>query len=288
MLSAFDPAQFNRQLAWAAILHRAAITLTAAALAGILLLPMILPEAQRTPVLFAMFIIPAVWLPITLTTQRVARNLPAIGSALSSDPDRAQRLLADALKRKPVMAWARLLTYHRLAVLRHQQRRFDEAASICQHILNQPLTGPASAAKPSLLLMLTESHLAMGNLVGAYHALSELHRTRLGLAGAIQRLALQTRYALKTGAYEHALDHGREKMQLAELMPPPQCSAMHAMLAAAAQKTGRDKLASWLWERAQLLSPPHLFDQLKQGAFDIDVVTGDESAQDAPAQSAPA
>ncbi|XAM01314.1 hypothetical protein OT109_07955 [Phycisphaeraceae bacterium D3-23] len=285
ILRPFDPHAFRRQLTRAAIVHRVAVGFTFAALAAVLLLPLLfLPETQQAPIaLLAMFLIPAIWLPITLTTQRVARTLPQIGAAITTDPERAERLIADALKRKPVMAWGRLLTYHRLAALRHQQHNFDETADICQNILSQPLTGPAAAARPSLLLMLTEAHLARGNLVGAYHTLSELHRTRLGLAGAMQRLALQTRYALKAGAYEHALDHGREKMQLAELMPPPQCGAMHAMLADAAKKTGRDKLASWLWERAKLISPPHLLDQLQQGAFDVDVVAADETTQDVSA-----
>ncbi|MEM9416235.1 MAG: hypothetical protein AAGA29_12280 [Planctomycetota bacterium] len=280
-LPPFDPATFNRQITRAAIVHRLAIGTTLAMLAAILLVPALLDtEAQRLPTLLAVFLVPAIWLPITLTTQRVARLLPQVGATLTTDPERAEHLIANALNSRPVMTWARLLTYHRLAALRHQQRRFDETASICQHILSQPLTGPAAAAKPSLLLILTEAHLALGNLVGAYHTLSELHRTRLGLAGAMQRLALQTRYALKAGAYEHALDHGRQKMQLAELMPPPQCGVMHAMLAEAAKQTGRGKLAAWLWERAQLISPPHLFDQLKQGTFNIEVVQHEDTAHE--------
>ena len=270
----FDPAGFERRLRIDDLTRRAAYSISIALFLSAFLAPLFVGlQYQRLASLIPVLILPLLWVWISISTTRIARLLPQIGASINNNqPEHAQELIDQALKRQPVMRWARLLTYHRLAILRHRQRRFRETADLCQHLLAQPLTGPAAAAKPSLLLMLAESHLGCGHLTEAYHALDQLHRTRLDLAGALQRLALQTRYALKAGHYEHALEQGREKMQLAQLMPPPQCAAMHAMLATAAQKANRQKLAHWLWQRANLLSPPGLLDQLRQGDFEIEVV----------------
>lgn len=274
LLLPIDPAEFHRQIAWGIAYQRIALGLTLAAIAAVLLLPMLVPDedAQRLPALLAVLVVPAVWVPLSMTTSRVARTLPMIGGTLAGRPREAERLIGEQLARKPVMRWARLLLYHRLATLRHHQGRFDESATICQLVLQQPLAGPAASAKPHLLLMLAEAQLCRDDLPGAHRALDALHRTRLSLTDAIQRLALQTRYALKAGQYEHALTHGRRKVELAELMPAPQCGAVHAMLATAAHKAGRPELAAWLWERAELLCPPQLMQELRRGAFDVEVV----------------
>ncbi len=274
LLLPIDPAEFHRQVAWGVGYQRIALGLTVAAIAVVLMLPLLLPDqdAQRLPALLAVLVVPAVWVPLSMTTTRVARALPMIGAALAGRPAEAERMIREQLARKPVMRWARLLVYHRLATLRHHQRRFDESATICQLVLQQPLAGPAASARPHLLLMLAEAQLCRDDLPGAYRALDALHRTRLSLADAIQRLALQTRYALKAGDYDHALAHGRRKVELAELMPAPQCGAVHAMLATAAHKAGRPELATWLWERAELLCPPQLMLELRRGAFEVEVV----------------
>lgn len=275
----FDPAAFQQRMVLSQLTHRVGVGLTVLSFALVFVFPMFgFTTADPAVALLAVAIVPGIWLPIAFTTAKTARQLPEIGALIHPHPDRAEQRLAEALRRRPVMRPTRLLLYHRLATLRHRQRRFDEAAAICQQLLYQPLVGPAAGARPSLLLMLTECLLVQRNLAGAYESLDALHRTRLGLAGAIQRLALQTRYALLAGHHDHALEHGRRKVELAELMPPPQCGAMHAMLATAAQRAGRQQLAQWLWQRTELLTPPALLDQLRQGAFEVEVVAGEEEA----------
>jgi len=285
----FSHAEFERRLALDTALRQIIIAVIVAAVGAVFVLPLIgLPHTDLISSVLAPLVLLAVWLGVSTTTAKVARALPEIGANIADQPAMAERMIHEQLARKPVMRWARLLTYHRLATLRHSQRRFEETADICQHVLGQPIAGPTAgpirAARANLLLMLAEAHLATDNLPGAYRALDQLHRTQLSLTDAIQRLALQTRYALKIGAWEHALEHGRAKTQLAELMPPPQCGAMHAMLATAAQKQGRDDLASWLWERAELITPPPLMQQLREGAFDVEVITaaGNEDATGDP------
>jgi len=282
----FSHADFEKRLAFDTALRQIIFTFAGIALGAVFVLPLLgLPHTELISSILAPLVLLFLWLRVSTTTAKVSRALPLIGANIVDQPAMAERMIFEQLGRRPVMRWARLLTYHRLAALRHHQRRFEETADICQHILSQPTTGPAAAplraARSHLLLMLAEAHLCTGNVPGAYHALDDLHRTKLSLTDALQRLALQTRYALKIGDWAHALDHGRDKVQLAELMPPPQCGAMHAMLATAAQKQGRDDLAGWLWERTELLTPPAQMQQLRDGAFEVDVVAPSPTEHDA-------
>lgn len=241
-----------------------------AVIAGIV--TFLLPVLGVLSTLIAPMVLLGLWFWLTISTARVGRVLPLLSELLTTDHAQAQVTLDEVLGYRPVMRWARLLTYHRLATLRHVQRRFAETVSICLCLLNQPLKGPAAAARPHLLLMLAEAQLEVGNLPGAYHALAHLQQVRLGLAESLQRLSIQTRYELSVGAYASALHRSRAKVELAELMPPAHCATMHAMLATAAQHQGQARLANWLWERTHLLASPTLADQLAQGGFGIGIV----------------
>ena len=109
-----------------------------------------------------------------------------------------------------LLRWLLLTVYHRLTVLRLRQPRFDELAAICQVVLAQPL-GPARESRPHLLLMLTESRLECGDLVGAYFALLELHRMPLNLVESLRPLAIQTRYKVTSGLYAVVIQRSRTK-----------------------------------------------------------------------------
>ena len=203
----------------------------------------------------------AVWLGVSSISARVSQALPRITAAIETDPAAAESMIADLIRRRPLLRWVRLMLYHRLAVLRHREGRFAESATICQAILEQPM-GPARQVRPHLLLMLAEARLHFGDLVGTYLPLLELHHTRLGLTEFLQRVALQTRYEIASGQYEAALHRTQQKVELAELMPAPQCGAMHALLATAARHTRRHQLEQWLRDRAELLSTPEQRRQL--------------------------
>jgi len=275
----FDPAGFNAQIALDNTIRQ--LLIAGAVLAGLMVL--LLPGLGLISTVLAPVMLMGLWFWLTVSTARVGRALPMVGGLLTNDPDRADAEIEQLLRHRPVMRWARLLTYHRLATLRHLQRRFSETASICLCLLNQPLKGPAAAARPHLLLMLAESQLEVGNLPGAYHALAHLQQTRLGLAESLQRLAIQTRYELAVGAYGSALQRSRAKVELAELMPVAHCATMHAMLATAAHHEEQPRLAAWLWERTRLLAPPELLNQLERGGFGIGVVEPGPALGDEPA-----
>lgn len=275
----FDPKWFNKQAERDDAL-RALLVGSAVLAVGIALL---LPGLGVVSSLVAPGLVMGLWLLMSVSTGKVARSLGPIGEAMMPDPARAERLIHETLSVWPVLRWARQLTYHRLAGVYHLQRRFGESAALCLCLLNQPLKGPASATRPHLLLMLAEAQLELGNLPGAYHALAHLQQTRLGLTQALQRLALQTRYEVAVGAYEQALYQSKKKVQLSELMPAAHCATMHAMLATAAGGSDRPRLAGWLWERARLLAPQGLIEQLESGGFGVAVVEHEVADTPGPA-----
>jgi len=213
------------------------------------------------------------WIGMSLVSAKVTRDLPELTAMVDRDPAVAEDALVELLERKPLLRWLRLLLYHRLAAVRHHQQRYAETVMICRGILSYPL-GPAEPARAHLLLLLTESSLAIGDVYGAYHALAGLAHAKLSLTEALQRLALQTRYEAMIGADDAALWALDHKLALAELMPAPQCGSMHALLARSADRAGRDDLAGRLWSRAELLcAPPHL-DAMRQGAWGTGIVGG--------------
>lgn len=183
--------------------------------------------------------------------------------ATETDPSRAESTLSDALKRTALVRSLRLLLYHRLAMLRHRQGRYDEAARICDGVLAMPL-GRASSVQSSLLLLLCESRLETRDLLGAYAALRELYGLRIGLTEALQRLLLRTRYEVMAGYDAWALDRLESRLELAEVMPHQQGAAMHALLALAAERCGSEH-APRLRARAELLCPPRQLEAIRSG-----------------------
>lgn len=268
----FDPKHFRTNLARDEILRNALIAI------GILaaLAMFLLSQLQWLSSIVAPALIVGMWFWASASTARVAKTLNTLGDDYTTQPQHAEATLRKALQIRPVMRWARLLAYHRLAGLYHLTGRYSECAAACLCVLGQPLKGPAAASRPHLLLMLAECQLELGNLPGAYHALAHLQQTRLGLTESLQRLAIQTRYELAAGAYEAALRRSRAKVELAELMPAAHCATMHAMLATAARYQDQPRLADWLWERTRLLASPQLMTQYEQGSFGLAVVEHDQ------------
>ncbi|MEM9021723.1 MAG: hypothetical protein AAGC44_14270 [Planctomycetota bacterium] len=273
----FDRKRFDRQRGLDRLINQAFLIIAILAIGLALGLPLLgLSGMWVVSSLLAPLALLGAWLVLTQTTAQVGRSLAMIAVLVERDPGSAEQAIHKALERYPVMRWARLLTYHRLATLRHRQRRFEEAGELCFAVLSEPLRGPAASARAHLLLMLAECKLETGDLPGAYHALDTLFRARLSLVEALQRLALQTRYELMVNAPDAAIRAGQHKIELAELMPPPQCGVMHAMLAYAAQRTDQPRVAAWLWERARMITPPTLLEQFERGAFSVGVVEAAE------------
>lgn len=250
-LPPFTPAVLERQVQWDTVLRRAAITL----IVVLLIASSLLDSQSRLLGSVAILAAIGVWMAMSMTSALVLREVPRITALVEHDAPFAEAALAEALRRRPLQPTVRLSLYHRLAMLRHRQRRFAETQAICSTILSQDPRG-YHPFEPSLLLIYADAALECGNLHGAYTALARLHALNLGMIESLQRLAMQTRYEIVSGHDAHALAGIDRKIKLIELMPQPTCGILHAMLAAAAKRTGRAELAHWFHQRAQLLCTP--------------------------------
>ncbi|MFA9479927.1 hypothetical protein ACERK3_16710 [Phycisphaerales bacterium AB-hyl4] len=264
----FTPERMRRQIIFDSAMHWLGVLVM---VAGLIVLLSLAEGGGTLLTVLPVILVLAGWMMINLISARVSRELPRLSALIGDDPTLAEIQLAEHLRRRPLLRWVRLMLYHHLAMLRHRQRRFAESAAICRAVLDYRL-GPARDARPHLLLMMAESTLECRDLGSAYGALNDLHRVRLNLVEAIQRLALQTRYELMAGYDEAVLQSRQQKVNLAELMPAPQCAAMHAMLAIAADRRRDEGLASWLWRRVELLATPEQFERFRVGDFGVGIV----------------
>jgi hypothetical protein len=186
----------------------------------------------------------------------------AKGSRLAADSqwliatgeyDAAEQQIEQSLRTFSLFRNAKLLGMHRLAMLRHAQRRWPDVVALCRALLTQRLGGLKGLTKPSRLI-LAEALLEMDDAAGARDALAGLYEQRLSLAEATTMLAVQVDYLARTGAWPQMMDRIATKVQLAELMPTASAARTQGMLALAAKKTGRQDWASWLRQRVELLA----------------------------------
>lgn len=207
------------------------------------------------------------WVGLSAVGAKVAQSLPGLSATIDRNPAAGEAALAQLMSKRALPRWVRLMLMIRLAMLRHRQQHFVESSAIAQTLLTTPRPGPAGNHRSHLLLLLVEARLEMGDAAGAWLGLVELARTPLGLTEALQRMALRTRYELLVGEHDHTLAGIELKSQLAELMPAPQCGAFHAMLAAAAQRSGREDWFAHLWPRAELLCSEAELKQLRDSGL---------------------
>ncbi len=204
-----------------------------------------------------------VWVAFAVTNARAAGTARGLISLIEQDPAGVETNLASLLRRRGLVGWVRAMVYQTWAALRHRQGRHAEAVALCHGVLSRDL-GPGEGSRPGLLLMLVESALECGDWPAAYFGLCALHGLPLTLGQVLQRLGLQTRYEVATGADESAFARWHAKTDLAELMPGHLCGATHAMLAVAAHRQDRFGSAAWLDARARLLCGPEQLRQLRQ------------------------
>jgi hypothetical protein len=279
-LAPFSPRRLRRQL-WVDTALRWALALAMVALLGAAL---VLAGDQPLAVAGALALALGGWMIVNGLSARTTALLPRVTGLIERDPEGAEHHLAWHLRRRPLMRWVRLMVYHRLAVLRHHQRRYAQSALIGETILSYRL-GPAEGSRRQLLLLVAEARLALGDLTGAYPAIAALHQASLGLAESLQRLALQTRYELLAGYPDRALWQHALKVQQAELMPAQHDGALHAALATAADRCGEAELGRWLWDRVALLCEPDQRRRLTEAGF-IEPVVQPPSETDAGAVKA--
>ncbi|MDQ3440176.1 MAG: hypothetical protein M3478_07475 [Planctomycetota bacterium] len=186
----------------------------------------------------------------------------AVGSRLAVDSqsliaagryEAAEEQIEQVLGAFSLFRTSKLMGIHQLAVLRHAQKRWADAAVLCRALLGRRL-GPIRGVNKQCRLMLADSMLEMGDAPGAHDALAGLYQQRLTLGEAVNLLAIQSDFHGRAGNWAELIAGMETKVQLAELLPSHLSARTQALLALAAKKAGRDDWASWLTRRAELLA----------------------------------
>lgn len=164
----------------------------------------------------------------------------------------AEKQIEQSLASFSIFRHAKLMTIHHLAMLRHAQKRWGDTALLCRALLGERLGSLGGISRASRLI-LADALVEMGDLAGAYQALSELYRQRLSLGEALSLLGVQTEYEVRIGAWSQLMQGIETKVRLAELMPAEASARVQAMLALASKKTGRNDWQHWLRRRVELL-----------------------------------
>jgi len=147
----------------------------------------------------------------------------------------------------------KLRNLHNLAILRHTQGRFLDAAMICRNIL---LYSPNNLGNiPNLSrLLLADSLLQINLLSEAHQPLAELYTQRLSLMETLNLLSIQNSYLSKIESWDLMLEGLKPKLDLIDLMPPKFCLQNHQLLLLAAEKTGKIQLAEYFKLRLSAIS----------------------------------
>lgn len=195
-----------------------------------------------------------VWIVLVYRSRRATMVAAAASNLIATGQfDAAEKQLDFALRSFSVLTTGKLIGLHHLAQLRHAQHNWREAALLCQTLLAQRLGRLQQLSRPSRL-MLADSMLRLGDVQGAYTAMADLYDVRLPLGELLALQLLQLDYLARISAWPVMLQNVASRIQLAELMPPARSARAQALLALAADKTGRANLRDWLLARAARLA----------------------------------
>ena len=167
----------------------------------------------------AMIGIVGVWIALSATSARSSRlgsESPMLIAA--GQFDEAERQIDQAMRAFSLFGPPKLRALHQLAMLRHAQRHWQEAAALCRALLGQRLGASRGLAKPSRLI-LAEALIELNDLPGGYAALADLYSQQLSLEEVLNLLSLQLDYESRIGAWQKMFSGIESKVQLAELMP---------------------------------------------------------------------
>ena len=203
--------------------------------------------------LLMLIILTVIWSTLgyhSMKNSRMAANSPSLIAA--GQFDLAEYQIEKSLKNFSLFRTSKLLSLHHLAVLRHAQRRWADAAELCNALLRQRLGSLIGLARQSRLI-LADSLLEMGDVNGSYQAISGLYQHRLTLAEALSLLHVQLDYQWRVNAWDQMLAGLKNKVEMAELMKTANGARSQALLALAAKRSGREALSAWLRRRVELL-----------------------------------
>lgn len=201
---------------------------------------------------------------MSLQAKSIRRSQEAASSSMliaAGAYQEAEEQIERSLRGFSIAQNVKLIGLHSLGVLRHAQRRFDEAALVCRALLDR--RDKSEPMERSAKIVLADSLLELGDLRGAHDAILGLYSHRLALGEAMQLLVIELEYSARIGAWQEMLANAASKIDLAEAMPTQPAAKAQAFLALAAKRTGLSELAYWLQRRSELLVDPSELTQAK-------------------------
>jgi hypothetical protein len=199
------------------------------------------------------FFLAVIWITLgyrSMKGTRLAARSPLL--IASGQFDLAEFQIEQALRMFSLFRSSKLLSLHHLAVLRHAQGRFQDAADLSGALLRQRLGSLRGLSRQSRLI-LADSLLELGDLRGSYDSIAGLYQQRLSLAEALSLLNVQLDYQWRINAWEPMLEGVANKVQLTELMNTASSARAQALMALAAARLGRAEWSEWLRRRVELL-----------------------------------
>lgn len=235
------------------------LVLRIALLTGALLAVVMAPFSSNLDGGLLLLVIGGLWLALSYQSMKGSRLVARSPSLIATGNfDEAERQIEKALRSFSIFRAAKLLSLHHLAMLRHAQHRWPEAAVLARTVLRLRL-GALHGLSRSMRLILADSLLEMNDTHGAYESIAGLYNQRLALGEAMNLQLVQLDYLWRIRAWQEMFNNVAAKVELAELMPTGGAARAQALLALAARKIGREDWACWLIERVQLLvDPPQL------------------------------
>ena len=225
--------------------------LLAAGAASVLVLPFVVRGFDASIGLALVF---GVWLILSFTSAKNSRLLaPSPELIATGQFEEAERLIDQAMRAFSLSRTAKLMGLHHLAVLRHKQRRWQDAVTLARAVVAQRL-GNLPALDRTTRLILADSLLELGDVRGAGDAIGPLRGQALPLSDGLALLHMELDVLSRMGLWDAMLAGLPGKVQLAELMPPGPAARVQALLALAASKKALPDWSDWLRRRVELLS----------------------------------
>jgi hypothetical protein len=225
--------------------------LVAGAAASVLVLPFVMPGFDSMLGLSVVF---GLWLFLSFTSAKNSRILaPSPQLIATGQFEEAEQRIEQAMRAFSISRTSKLMGLHHLAVLRHKQRRWHDAISLCRAVLDQGL-GALPALERATRLMLADALLEVGDTRAAALAITPLRGQQLPLSDMLTLVQVELDVLSRLGAWDAIVAGLPGKVQLAELMPPGSSARAQAALALAARKRGMDDWAGWLRKRVEVLA----------------------------------
>lgn len=198
-------------------------------------------------VVVGMFVLWTVIASLSARTRRLAFDAGQHFAA--GEFDLAEDRLTQSLTSFTIAGSTKQMGLQQLAMLRHAQARWDDAATLARAFLS----GGTRTDVPSRLV-LAESLLEMNEIDAVGHELAQLSRMRLNLRETLTLTQLRLDYLSRRGEFAAMFVQPHATVSLIELLPAAVSARCHAMLALAAKRLGHEDWWRWLAGRATLLA----------------------------------